>query len=778
MFKVAPRYLSGVSVFLGDDITRRDTDGELAIFIGPAIKGPLDVVTLANPDVAIGLYGTNSPITKALFEFWDGYTDAGRTIPLKFVAKRIGGIPFHVKTTNGIDITSKDAYTGLGNDYTICVNDSLVTQTRGVKIWDKNKQKVYDSLRGIDGGYFTVTATLAGTGTITGIDLDSDPLATTLTTLTAYSQSAFGLSVTASDSECAVGSTPSSADYRAYYKYFRNALADLEQYTPDYIIPAGVAYNETYSYTGNTTRATTLVSDTTSASILNVDAADDWPAAGTVSIMTTAGNDVHSYTSKTVYQVADYQLTVKKPVFTTPISASGITQLTLTASGGFTQADIKAEGYLSVSGYTIKYKAVDATGNVVNIVSPLNSSVGVPFSYYMASGAPFTSGAAVVATKVIGGAFIGTTVSTTFTGTQPFQLGLGYIKEYDMGDHIEFSAWSDVKLPGYYLAHFGYMFANFCNQATIGYNTPLCGMNADIDTVTAAGFTRSGIVNWIGKAPTPVYVAGLDNTILSLASDGTGLLGEPSLSGSTAFNRCGMSDPINGSYSDPAWGLLMTDQGFIDGDVIYDTYNNTVDLGKFLLVGAGLLTFTNRASGKSYIDACGIYALGMLAGKPKNEGISFSKIGVNSNVTVSVIVNRKWYSDLAAKGYIVVTREHGLGWVINNGNSVARDQSAYYLISTTRIIKTVIEGKRALLAGFIGKAVNRYYYEAAKTKLAESFGLDVNKGLLNGYTFDLQIIESQKAIGKFFLKTSLNPPEELTQVDIEAVIDRNVTAGA
>jgi hypothetical protein len=303
-------------------------------------------------------------------------------------------------------------------------------------------------------------------------------------------------------------------------------------------------------------------------------------------------------------------------------------------------------------------------------------------------------------------------------------------------------------------------------------------MNADITAVAAAGFTRASIVSWMGKTPPAIYVAGQTDTVLRIADDGSGLLGEPTLAGSLAYQRTGMSDPINGVYSDPAWGLLMTDQGFIDGDIIYDTYNNTVDLGKFMLVGAGLMTFTNRASGKSYIDACGIYAMGMLAGKPKNEGISFARIGVNSNATVSVIVNRKWYSDLAAKGYIVVTREHGLGWVINNGNSVTRDQSAYYLISTTRIIKTVIEGKRSLLAGFIGKPVNRYFYEAAKTKLAESFGLDVSKGLLNGYTFELQIVESQRAIGKFFLKTSLNPPEELAQVDIEASIDRNVTAGA
>jgi hypothetical protein len=41
LFKTAPRYLSGVSVFYGDDITKREYQGELVVFAAPATKGPL-----------------------------------------------------------------------------------------------------------------------------------------------------------------------------------------------------------------------------------------------------------------------------------------------------------------------------------------------------------------------------------------------------------------------------------------------------------------------------------------------------------------------------------------------------------------------------------------------------------------------------------------------------------------------------------------------------------------------------------------------------------------
>jgi hypothetical protein len=70
--------------------------------------------------------------------------------------------------------------------------------------------------------------------------------------------------------------------------------------------------------------------------------------------------------------------------------------------------------------------------------------------------------------------------------------------------------------------------------------------------------------------------------------------------------------------------------------------------------------------------------------------------------------------------------------------------------------------------------MNRFYLEAAKTKVADSFAFDVTSGYLNGYRFTLDTVDAGVAIGKLLLKTSLNPPLELVQVDIDAVIDRNV----
>lgn len=870
MFSVAPNYLSGVSVFLGDDVTRRDTDGELVVFIGPATKGTYETIRLNNVDEALSVYGSNNPLTKAIYEFWDGYSDAGKNINIKLVAKRIGGNTCSLTTSFGLSLETVGAWEGIENDYFIYVNAGPVVASRCVKIWDKNKLKVYDNTVGkaVDASHFVIpsfTLTTPVYGNTTGIfgkDLDQDPHASSLLTLAGLALAdvtlpavnagvaplpvanvALGAATISSSGNCSgfpsagvlvltasalspapeaklaysalsynsgtgvytftladgvtvpnayfttangtkigyIGSVSVAGDSglnltpREKYEAFRNALIDIEMYTPDYIVPAGVAYNESMSYTGSYTATTTLTeplaSDGTSAYV-TVDGAEQWPSTGKVTIGTDLTKDVITYTAKAVYNVEDYRLTIKQPTFLCNAAASGATTLTLVGpQAGFTLSDLNSNGWFKIGSSVVKYKAtLDATGTptgVLTIVDPDNSAVAKAVGVVIA--------ASGVVTKVAGPAFTGAVASTTYSTTIQCDAGVGYVKEVDAGDHYEFSEWSDTKKADYYAGHFGYLFANFCQNASVGYNTPLCGMNVDLSAVEAAGYTRASIVDWIGDEPEYIYSSdGLN--IVGVGGNGTGLLGEVSRAGSTLFNRCGLSDPDNSFYADPAYGLLYTDQGYIDGDVIYDTYNKPVDLGKFMLVGAGILTFNNRASGNAYTDTCGIYALGMLAGTRKSEGISFAKIGTSSNVSVTVVVNRKLYNDLAKKGYVVVTRENGLGWVINNDNSCARGDSGYFLISTTRIIKTIIERKRAVLSGFIGKPLNRYYYEAANTKLAESFGKDVNDGLLNGYTFDLQIVQSQKAIGKLFLKTSLNPPLELTQVDIESVIDRNLTS--
>jgi hypothetical protein len=317
------------------------------------------------------------------------------------------------------------------------------------------------------------------------------------------------------------------------------------------------------------------------------------------------------------------------------------------------------------------------------------------------------------------------------------------------------------------------LFAKFCNDAAVGYNTPLFGMNVTVPFTSTP--TRAQLMSWIGNLPTYVIQPGTTDGVLSVSQSGTGLLGNSILAGSKNFNRCYMSKPAQNEFADPAYGLLLTDQGFVDGAEILDDYNELVDLGKFGCVGGGLMTFNNRGVSSSYLDTMGVYALGMIAGLAKNEGASFRKIGTGSNATVTVIVSRSLYNDLASLGYIVPTREKGLGWVINNDHSTARNSSGYYLLSTTRTIKYVVESKRSILTGFIGKPLNTHFYEAAKTRLAESFSADIANGMLNGAKFTLDIVDTGLVMGKLLLNCSLNPPLELVQVDINAVIDRSVT---
>lgn len=877
MFKVAPRYLSGVSVFLGDDITRREIAGELVFFIGQATKGPRTPVVVNSVDLATGIYGAGNPLVKSMHQFWDGYLDSTQDVPVRLVALRVGGVPALLTTSFGVVIESADAYDGVEDDYYVYVDNTADVAL--IKVWDKNKLPVYNSDTGLDTGHIIVTGTLDELGGVYGKDIDNDPndipvtlkqisdldvvdpgsipakkaangpfvaavtsvvmdavsavptdlllaaaatastgtleLSTTVgavtyTKLVPYTAfdgidtftvdtATFGaadpfvlvdagqvVNIKLLASTLQLGDSELNLSKQKKYEEFAKALPELEQFTPDYVVPAGVTIDEVDTVATSFTKNTSLVSDiAVDAVTLTVDAAATWPATGTITINSgLVDKDAVAITQTMDYSAvavagADYLVTLDQPTLAAEATAA-VDSLVLTvknhASNGYTIADVPASGFLK-SGANYYYYEVDAdlsdavqkTLNIQYWDEVTNvAQAGTGLAYGVE--AEITLDSDVVFTNAIAQS-LGSTVSSTWTEDVALPLGIGFVKATETGGTIVFE-WSSTggSQEGYGLAHFGYLFANFCNDATLGFNIPLCGMNTTMPEST----TRAGIVSWLGSFPVYDEASGGVEGVLS---DGSGLLGNPAITGSLAYNRSYMTDTAAGVFADPAYGFLLTENHFIDGQVILDGYGNVVDLGKFMTPGAGILTFRHGASAAAYNDTCGVYSLGMLAGMPKNEGISFGRIGTGSNVGVAVVVNRKYYNDLAKAGYTVITREKGIGWVVNNDPSAAREDSGYYLISTTRTIKTVVESKRSILVGFIGKPVNRYYFEAARTKLADSFKKDVSNGFLKGYSFDLQVSEAARAIGKLYLKCSLNPPLELTQVDIDTVIDRNVSVG-
>lgn len=173
MYTTAPNYLSGVRVFLGDDISRRVITGEVALFIGQAVQGPTVPVVLSSIDAAISLYGKNSPLLKGLYEFNDGYVDSPKATTLQLVALRVGGISALLNTTFGVSVETTDSYDGIEDDFYIYINNSSSAAT--IKAWNKNGSKVLDTANGINGGYLNVVGTLTGTGGVVGKDIDADP---------------------------------------------------------------------------------------------------------------------------------------------------------------------------------------------------------------------------------------------------------------------------------------------------------------------------------------------------------------------------------------------------------------------------------------------------------------------------------------------------------------------------------------------------------------------------------------------------------------------------
>lgn len=899
MFNVAPRYLSGVSVFLGDDITKRETSGELVVFIGQATKGPTSAVTLKSIDNLAPLYGTNNPLVKAAHQFWDGYADGGAGTPLQLVAMRVGGVAAKLVTSFGVEIETEDAYDNIEDQFFVYIDDASV-DSFNVKVWDKDMLLVFDYLNVIDTSHVKVKVPdLKGTtGKLYGVDVDNDPLKEAVSLqemknldLNAPGGYKFGVSVAPSaligdtdivltDSntqgagfDAAADLFPNSGtirifgkigavtmeeyvDYSAYnaatntltldsavtvdftgvaaadmsvtyvgsvltsgdsqlnltnrelYEMYRNSLLEVETWTPDYFVPGGAYFDTRNSFLAAKTATTvpTLAQATgpetgttpLAMSFIEVEAAAAWGDSGYAKVDSGLNVDLGDgaadfaqyirYSSITSVDDGptdkDYRLNTSFDQFEVNADYVADSQVLYVSqkTGGPAVTELLPEGAFRIlaAGQTKAglYRIDTITDGVAKLTVYVPADIADPLTGgHVGGAAEFDAsgtGALPLTADVFECAYMQFATNDTlvyghWTETEQYEVGIGYVKETDQGDSYTFE-WADNITPGYGLASFSFLFANFCNEATIGYNTPLTAMNM----TPPNAFDRGTVVKWIGTKPVYKYVSGEPNAVESVSMSGTGLLGDAVMAGSKDYNRSYMNDAGNNKFVDPAFGLLMSTTNYVDGSEVRDTYGKVVDLGKFMCVGAALLTFKNGASGNPYTETCGIYSLGMLAGSPKSQGISFKKLGQNSSTSVEVIVNRKLYNDLVNLGFIVVTREKGLGWVINNDHSVARRDSGYRLLSTTRIVKTVIEDKRALLASFIGKPINTYHYEAAKTKLSDAFKNDVSKGLLNGYRFNLEASKAGQAIGKLFMRVVINPPLELVQVDIDTVIDRNI----
>lgn len=841
MFKTAPQWLSGVSVFLGDDINQRDTDGELVVFIGQAQKGPTKPVTLRNSDYASVIYGTNNPLSKAIYEFMDGYNDSPQSVPVKLVAIRIGGINASLVTSFGVTITTNDAYDGIEDDFYVYINNAT-PQDALIKIWNKNKQVVYDSKSNIDLGYFSVYGTLKGDGgvkAIYGVDLDNDiealpvtlkqmamkdivmnvnvtgPVAIgdtslSLTTVAdadfvrfpdkgtiqlsgkngAFSKSVF-VEYTAKDlatkkitlkapidttndltgysnikagyigSLFIAGDSQLNLTNRQLYEKLGNQLLEIETFTPDYIVPA-VRFDSTDEYIKTIESTTVLKAPVTNAdTTILVDAAATWESTGVVELYNGTDSDFIKYKAKTA-TLTDYTIVLDLPTFQLANNiTAGDTFALVTAdtAKGLTQA-----GYLKFTdGANTEVLAFKKDPTVENKI--LFNATGLPTKAYATASATVAQVPGVYADP---SAIL---IRSSYKKLSKFNLGIGYVLEEDMGDKIQYT-WSDVPKPGYGVAHFGYLVARFCNNGAVEYNIPLCGMNVELPSQ----YDYSTLVKWIGTLPKYGVSLGNSNGVENVVENGSGLLGNPILTGSKEYNRCYMSNPTDGEFVDPGYGLLMTQEGFVDGHELKDGYNNVVDLGKFMCLGAGLLTFNNRASSTPYVDTCGIYAIGMLAGKPKAEGMSFSKIGSRSNTTVQTYIKRKLYNDLAFAGYVVITSEKDLGYVINNDKSLARKDSEYLLISTTRQVKTVVERKRSDVSGFIGKPLNTSIMESLKTKLAASLKDDIEEGIIQNGDFEVTAAPSALAIGRLYIKLSIATALEITRIDIDTIVDRSIVS--
>lgn len=282
--------------------------------------------------------------------------------------------------------------------------------------------------------------------------------------------------------------------------------------------------------------------------------------------------------------------------------------------------------------------------------------------------------------------------------------------------------------------NFAHQMASWCNTITENERFVL----GVIGTSTPSATNTASVNTWIGTLPQ----TDINGNIIA---NGTGLLGNRFMSGSTT----------------QVGGFYLTDTGYPDGNVLFDSNGAIVDAGKFLSVVMGAVTTPNSASlgtASRLVNSAAIYA-GLLSTITAGNSTTNQLM---PRLTLPFTVKKTKLDELTFAGYVSLT-EQTRGVVVVSGELATNDSSDYDYVSTAIIVGTAIRRIRERLQPFLGKGITQTMLAAADTGVESVFQALVEEGAIENFGFT---IIPDRAQNSLTVPITIVPAFELREVNI------------
>lgn len=241
------------------------------------------------------------------------------------------------------------------------------------------------------------------------------------------------------------------------------------------------------------------------------------------------------------------------------------------------------------------------------------------------------------------------------------------------------------------------------------------------------------LARFYGKLP----VKDADGIIIQ---DGTGLLGNKFMSGSTTRER----------------GFFLTDNGFPDGNPVYDSNQAVVDIGKFISIVPATIVSTIPGVNK-VVSFAPSYA-GIVSTLLPGESTTNMTVG---SAALPGNIKKSRQAELVSAGYVILKVDFDQS-IIVSGSIPTAEASDYDYLSTTITMAGICRNLRRVIRPYIGKGLNEAMIAALNTAIEQSFARAVKDGWINKYSFALNIDPSTYSAS---LPFKIVPPFELRNIN-------------
>jgi hypothetical protein len=691
-------------------------DGNLSIFpedatprvliLGTAAQGTSSLTRVTRTQLAQNEYGLSGTLLRGMLEARQG----GAT---NIYLLRIGGQPARLAGIGdstgegGLTIQTAEQDQSAGDNTLIFWDDSAAE----LKVWDENENLVYDSGAGLNTGYVLVTGTAVG-GAGSDIGTSNTPVAISAVTET-------GTTYTTGTN----GATPTMMEL---YEYLDAAYSLLEAFNADYIVPMGTFLDvpniaDTDIVTSSVTNETVGTGDgrekTFTLAHKNVVPATVIVGEATAVTNEAVGTGNHVLTSFDLDHagVVSGTLTAKVDGSTTACTLS-----VGTGTGGVDQVHFSA-----------------APGDGLAVTCSYSYAVAEPGQFVFSKGTGVNGMDQII---FIDAPSNYTTVKVNYSYMSID--GLLYFRKYEVNGEVMYE-WYDQKTRvdgnttySYNEVNFAYQLAAFCHSLSSNENFSL-GM---INTSLPASGSHADLKSWVGSLPT-YDING------AVSSNGTGLLGNKFMSGSTAM----------------APGFWWDDSQMLDEATSKDA-KVTPDIGRYLSITCTPVTFYNAVdtTGYGYIAGGAALYAGFVAMLPGNQA---STNKVLSGVALPFALTKTKVDLLAGAKYVPFLNKPR-GVTIADGPTAATSQSDYQRLSTIRIVMEYVDRARAILEPYLGNSSSGATRAAMQTAIEEMGAMMIENGTLQDHRPLVSATAQQQVQGQATLEVQLVPAFELRKIQL------------